>query len=97
MKNNCLNKDLDILAKQIKIIGEPNRLKIICLLKSEPRCVCEIFEFLRLPQNLVSHHLKILLDARIITNERNGKKIIYSLSQKNTTKLLKKLKNILTI
>ncbi|NUM25677.1 MAG: winged helix-turn-helix transcriptional regulator [Candidatus Buchananbacteria bacterium] len=97
MKNSCINKNLDTLAEQVKVIGEPNRLKIICLLKTGPKCVCEIFEFLKLPQNLVSHHLKILLDVAIVNNQRDGKKIVYSLNQKTMTTLLKELKNILTI
>lgn len=47
----------------LKTVSEENRLKILCFLKSGEKCVCEIEEFLHLPQNLVSHHLKKLKDA----------------------------------
>ncbi|MBN1778750.1 MAG: winged helix-turn-helix transcriptional regulator [Candidatus Buchananbacteria bacterium] len=95
MNKHCSTKNLIALADQIKVLGEPNRLKIICLLKTNPLCVCQIFPTLKLPQNLASHHLKILLEAKLVDNKREGKKIIYSINQKNINQLQKELKNIL--
>ena len=97
MNKHCLEKNLDVLAGQIRVLGEPTRLKITCLLTAGPLCVCEIFERLGLPQNLVSHHLKTLLDAGIVSNRRDGKKIIYALSQEKMRNLQTELKNILPL
>ena len=55
-----LSDELANLAKFLRLIGEENRLKIICLLKDGERCVCEIVESLNLSQNLISAHLKAL-------------------------------------
>jgi len=78
------------LADILKVISEPNRLKILCLLKCECRCVCEIYERLDLKQNLVSHHLKVLKDAGLIDVKRDGQWKNYSLNTDN----IKKYKDI---
>lgn len=66
------------LTEYLKAISDENRLAILNVLKKGSLCVCEIFPLLNLPQNLVSHHLKVLKDIRLISNKRDGVKIIYS-------------------
>ena len=66
------------LADYLQIISDENRLAILNLLKSGPLCVCEIFPALDIPQNLASHHLKVLRDGGLVGYERQGTKIIYS-------------------
>ena len=66
----------------LKIIAEENRLKILCMLKSGELCVCDICQEMGLPQNLVSHHLKVLKEAELICVKRNGLKMIYSLNKR---------------
>lgn len=70
-----------------KALGDCTRIKIILFLKGEKRCVCEIHEYLKLPQNLVSHHLKILREAKLITVKRSGKWMHYSLNKSQLKKL----------
>ncbi len=72
-----MNKELNIKL-YIKAISEPNRLKILEFLKDDEKCACEIHPKLRLPQNLSSHHLKVLKDLKLLKSRRNGNKIIYS-------------------
>jgi ArsR family transcriptional regulator len=62
MKKDCRTFVGDI-TPFLKTVSEENRLKILCFLKSGEKCVYEIEQFLHLPQNLVSHHLKKLKDA----------------------------------
>jgi ArsR family transcriptional regulator len=61
----------------IKVISESNRLKILDFLKDGEKCACEIHPKLRLPQNLSSHHLKVLKDLKLLKSRRDGNKIIY--------------------
>ena len=82
--NGELKKAIDIL----RVISEENRLLIFCLLKKREMCVCEIWQYLDLPQNLVSHHLKVLKDFGLIKSRRESTKIIYSLNLKNTKKFI---------
>ncbi|MFA7662435.1 MAG: metalloregulator ArsR/SmtB family transcription factor [Patescibacteria group bacterium] len=95
----CCNKKIAEeflgLAKFLRLIGEDNRLKIICLLKNGERCVCEIWQNLDLPQNLISSHLKILKGANLIFSRREGKNIYYSIDQKTFKKYNLALTNFL--
>lgn len=76
----------------LKALADENRLKVIQLLSSrESLCVCEIEEHLKLPQNLISHHLSILKQAHIVENCRCGKNQYYSLNNQAIRALLKKL------
>lgn len=83
------------IAKFLKIISEENRLKILCLLGREERCVCEIWQYLDLAQNLTSHHLKVLKDFGLVSSRQEGLKVIYSLNKKVIKRYLKLLNNYL--
>ena len=75
-------EEIAITADFLRVIAEDNRLKILCLLKKGEKCVCEIWQFLNLPQNLTSHHLKVLKDFGLLSSRKDGLKIYYSLSEK---------------
>ena len=66
------------LTNYLKAIGDENRLAILKALKKGSLCVCEIFPMLDIPQNLASHHLRVLKDCCLVDNKREGTKIIYS-------------------
>jgi len=95
----CQNKKsilkVENLAKVLKKISELNRLKILCLLKEREKCVCDIWQCLKLPQNLVSHHLKVLKDLNLISSKKVGLKVFYKLNQKVVKKYLKELEKTL--
>ncbi len=64
-----------------KALGEENRLRIIKLLCREEMCVCELLEKMDLSQSAVSHHIRILKQAGLIKDRRQGKWIFYSLNR----------------
>lgn len=76
-----LPPDMAKAARVGAALADGNRLRIACLLKGGERCVCEIWENLALPQNLVSHHLKALKDAGLLRSRRAGLKVFYSLDR----------------
>ena len=79
----------------LRIISDENRLKIICLLNRGPRCVCEIWEDLKIPQNLASHHLKVLRNFKLLTSKKIGLKVIYKLNNRELSKYQKLLSHFL--
>jgi len=100
MKANCcsnkkISSEFNDLSKFLKVIGEDNRLKILCLLKNGERCVCEIYENLDLPQNLVSSHLRILKDFKLIDVRQEWKRNYYSINKKTFRKYNLLLTNFL--
>ena len=84
-------KQKDNLLQIFKALGDDTRLDIVMLLATGEKCVCEIFEKLKLPQNLVSHHLAILRECNLIINRKEGKWVHYSLNRTNIEKLQKAL------
>ncbi len=80
------------IKSYIGAISEPNRLKILKILKDSEMCACEIHPKLKLPQNLSSHHLKVLKDLKLLKSRRDGNKIIYERDEK----IIKKYQSELT-
>lgn len=89
------NKNPAKLPQYLKVISDSNRLSILNALKKRPLCVCEIFLLLNLPQNLVSHHLKVLKGAGLINSKRNGVNIIYCRNEKTINEYQTLLTNII--
>lgn len=79
----------------LKIIAEENRLKILCLLRLNEQCVCDIWQFLDIPQNLTSHHLKVLKDFKLVNDRKTGLRVYYSINKKEMTKYNLLLNNFL--
>jgi ArsR family transcriptional regulator, arsenate/arsenite/antimonite-responsive transcriptional repressor len=73
--------DMEVALPLLKLMSEPNRLKIFALLAGGERCVCEIEESVKLPQNLVSHHLGVLRDAGYIRARREGRWVYYAVNK----------------
>lgn len=83
-----------MMIDMLKAITDENRLKIIKVLNKGSLCVCDIEKELKLPQNLVSHHLSVLKEAKIVENCRCGKNNFYSLNKKTINKLIKALSQL---
>ena len=63
------------LAGRLKAIADPARLRLLSLLLAGPAqeaCTCDLTEPLGLSQPTVTHHLKKLLEAGLVTAERRG-------------------------
>lgn len=63
------------LAARLKALADPNRLRVLSLLAADPRgeaCVCDLTEPLGLGQPTVSHHVKVLVEAGLVTRRRRG-------------------------
>jgi ArsR family transcriptional regulator, arsenate/arsenite/antimonite-responsive transcriptional repressor len=73
------------LAEGFKALGDPTRLRLISLVAAHEdaeACVCELTDPVGLSQPTVSHHLKILVDAGVLTREQRGKWAYYRLVPK---------------
>jgi ArsR family transcriptional regulator, arsenate/arsenite/antimonite-responsive transcriptional repressor len=67
--------EADELARILKVLADPARLRLLSLIQAQPdgeACVCHLVEPLGLAQGTVSHHLKALLTAGLVTREQRG-------------------------
>jgi len=101
MKNKCCDnkktgKEIEQTVKFLKTISEENRIRILCLLKSGPKCVCKIWPALDLSQNLISHHLSVLKASGLVKANKQGLNVFYELNEDTLKQNLNKLNLFLT-
>ncbi|HBR93016.1 MAG TPA: transcriptional regulator [Opitutae bacterium] len=95
------NIEIDALAKQLWALGDPLRLQILRILPTEPTChnacnVSTIAERIGLSQPATSHHLRILRQAGIITNEKKCRDMIYWIDLEAAEQVSLQLKEVLS-
>ena len=67
--------EADELARVLKVLADPARLRLLSLIQAQPdgeACVCHLVDPLGLSQGTVSHHLKALLTAGLVTRDQRG-------------------------
>lgn len=70
-------------AAAARSLGDPTRLTIAAaLLRGEETCVCDMAWVVGQPQNLVSHHLRQLRVAGMVTSRRQGRLVLYRLTER---------------
>ena len=79
---------LDAIAELFKAFGDPTRVAILSLLLQRERCVSDIAEGVGLSQSAVSHQLRILKQIHLIKFRREGKNLLYSLSDDHVRTIL---------
>lgn len=77
-----------------KALGNSTRLKILDSIKNKPRCICEIIPIAESSQPNVSHHIKILKNAGLISEHRTGTNILIKHSNKNIFEIIKMVKEM---
>jgi ArsR family transcriptional regulator len=72
------------IIKTLKVVADPNRLRILLLLKGEELSVAELQEILGMGQSTISTHLSQLKQAGLVEDRRTGKSNHYRLSAQST-------------
>ena len=73
-------KQRNELADFYKVFGDATRVKILCVLLESEMCVCDLAELLGMTQSAISHQLRVLKQAKLVKNRREGKTVYYSLA-----------------
>ena len=90
-KVNEIMPDEDIvfdLAELFKVFGDSTRLKILCVLLESEMCVCDIAELLNMSFSAISHQLRVLKQSKLVKFRREGKTVIYSLSDDHVRSII---------
>lgn len=90
------NAACDEQAKLVSVLLEPQRIKILRLLRGGELCVCEIERSLGIAQNLVSHHLRVLREARLVAARKEGQFVHYSRVEERVRELAETLEVLLS-
>lgn len=72
----------EVLARTFKALSDPTRVRLVSMIaaaEGHEACVCDLTDPIGLSQPTVSHHLKILVEAGIVTRSKRGTWAYYSL------------------
>ena len=81
-------RELERLSLTYRVLGDPNRLKIVMALRNVEMCVCDLAAFTGLSESAVSHQLRRLKDLSLVRRRRAGQIIYYCLDDAHVAKLL---------
>jgi ArsR family transcriptional regulator, arsenate/arsenite/antimonite-responsive transcriptional repressor len=90
LNGRLTSENAEALAAMFRVLGDPSRLQLLSLIASQPSgevCACELVEVLGLAQPTVSHHLKVMYQAGLLTKERRGTWIYYRVVQERLVML----------
>lgn len=75
-------EDAQSLARMFKTLGDPTRVRLLSMIAAQSggeACVCDLTEPVGLSQPTVSHHMKQLVDAGLVTREQRGRWAYYAI------------------
>lgn len=75
-------------ANRFKLLGHPVRLQILDILRRSPECVCHLEAVLGKPQPYISQQLRVLREAGVIVDSKEGLNVFYQLADAEVAALL---------
>ncbi|HYF40363.1 MAG TPA: metalloregulator ArsR/SmtB family transcription factor [Gemmatimonadales bacterium] len=72
--------DTESVTRLFHALSDPTRLSILRRLRFGERCVCDLTDALDAGQSRLSFHLKVLKDAELVTDRRDGRWMYYTLN-----------------
>jgi DNA-binding transcriptional ArsR family regulator len=96
MDRQPLEQEVNLLHAQVcQGLADPKRILFLYALDEEPRRVTDLAEAFDMPQPTVSHHLKILRERGMVSTERQGTAVLYSLADRRIIQALDLLRAVL--
>lgn len=80
---------LDDVADLFKVLGDRTRVRLLHALYESEMCVCDLAFLLGMTQSAISHQLRVLKQAKLVKNRRDGKVVYYALADKHVMHILK--------
>ena len=81
-------------ADVFKALADPTRLKILECVRDGEKCICEIIPYTGKSQPNVSQHLKILKNAGIVDERKDGTRIMIKISNEEVFDIIDRVKKI---
>ncbi|MCS3842894.1 helix-turn-helix transcriptional regulator [Microbacterium sp. AK031] len=76
-------EDAERVSRVFKALGDPTRVRLLSLIAAGDggeACICDLTDPVGLSQGTVSHHMKLLADAGLVTREQRGKWAYFALN-----------------
>ncbi len=82
------NPSYELLSERLKLLAHPERLRILDAVRRDAECVCHLEALLGKPQPYVSQQLRLLREANVITDEKQGQNVYYRLTDESVRQWL---------
>ena len=91
---STIRESASVACGILKVLANEDRLLILCQLSQGARNVGELEELLEIRQPTLSQQLTVLREEKLVTSERKGKYIYYSLTSVEATEIMETLFNL---
>jgi DNA-binding transcriptional ArsR family regulator len=81
-------EQIDLVAERLKVLSNPDRMKILCMLIGKEFNVQSIEKLTDIHQPTLSQQLTVLRNSKMVETRRDGKQIFYRIADENLLKLL---------
>jgi ArsR family transcriptional regulator len=75
-------------ARVLRVLGDPNRIKIVGLLRDGEMCQCDIIPLIGQSQPTVSRHLSLLEENSVLISRKDGVKMLYQISDPKVLEII---------
>jgi DNA-binding transcriptional ArsR family regulator len=79
------------MADFFAVLSDPHRLRLISALAKQELCVCDLAIAVKMSDSAVSHQLRILRSARLVTYRKEGRNVYYSLADEHIVTLYREV------
>jgi len=82
--SSITQEDAERVARVFKALGDPTRVRLLSLISAGDggeACICDLTEPVGLSQGTVSHHMKLLAEAGLVTREQRGRWAYFALTE----------------
>ncbi len=88
--------DAKATARLFHALSDPTRIQIVERLRGGERCVCDLMDLLDAAQSRLSFHLRVLKEAGLLTDRREGRWVYYALNRDVMTEAHDHLVDLMT-
>ncbi len=81
-------KVLELKAEVLKALAQPTRLKILDLLRTGEKCICEIVPAINGEQSNISRHISLMQKSHLVTTRKDGVKVMVKVSDPKIFEIL---------
>lgn len=85
------------IVRVAKALSDENRLHILEMLKTGEKCACVLLDEMKITQPTLSHHMKILCDAGLVTGRKEGRWVHYSIDEKSADEAMSALSDKMSV
>jgi ArsR family transcriptional regulator len=86
---------LELKAEILKALAQPNRLKILELLRNGEKCICEIVPALNGEQSNISRHISLMQKSHLVTTRKDGVRVMVKVRDPKIFEILDKISLLL--